>query len=389
MSDILCVLEVFVIANKEVVIYNKTKPLFSCEFDFNNHKNHIIKITHVYEENKQFLPYILYDGITLEKINDWFTRRLIPEYREGYNYFFSYIDKEKIFNSHYANLTDQYWLKLKSETVTKWSNINFFNNKFDDNIGKLFFSAYMIDKKNLNYKVPDFATNGILKKQWIIKNNKRYLIKAYNNRTKQEPLNEYLATYLLENLYYTNYVKYKYFIYNMQFCSICENFIDENSEFVPAIHLYSSTPKISETESVYDHLIKACEYYKLDFDYKKEIDNMIAFDSLIGNYDRHLGNFGFIRDVENNKITSFAPLFDFGNAFWMLEEPKIKIFEEEESRCFDHIKQEISILQKDLYSECVKIIDNYFFISEKKRKIIKDNLKARLDRDDRDMNRAR
>ena len=43
---------------------------------------------------------------------------------------------------------------------------------------------------------------------------------------------------------------------------------------------------------------------------------MIIVDRIIMNFDRHLGNFGFMRDVDTGKYTRFAPLFDFGNAFF-------------------------------------------------------------------------
>ena len=45
--------------------------------------------------------------------------------------------------------------------------------------------------------------------------------------------------------------------------------------------------------------------------YRNEIDDMIVFDFLINNTDRHLNNFGFICD-ENENILRFSPLFDNG-----------------------------------------------------------------------------
>ena len=43
---------------------------------------------------------------------------------------------------------------------------------------------------------------------------------------------------------------------------------------------------------------------------------MVAFDALICNTDRHLGNFGFLADNATNRIAAPAPLFDHGNALF-------------------------------------------------------------------------
>lgn len=42
---------------------------------------------------------------------------------------------------------------------------------------------------------------------------------------------------------------------------------------------------------------------------------MIVCDSIIANTDRHLRNFGFIRDIDTLEWR-FAPLFDSGNSLW-------------------------------------------------------------------------
>ncbi len=46
--------------------------------------------------------------------------------------------------------------------------------------------------------------------------------------------------------------------------------------------------------------------------FKEYFWNMFIIDSLIGNTDRHNGNFGFLIDVTNNNITN-APIYDCGS----------------------------------------------------------------------------
>lgn len=66
------------------------------------------------------------------------------------------------------------------------------------------------------------------------------------------------------------------------------------------------------------------ELSKLGF--KKELNQMIVFDILIGNTDRHEKNFGIIRDAETLEILKFAPLFDSGSCLGWNGTKEIKPF---------------------------------------------------------------
>ena len=59
------------------------------------------------------------------------------------------------------------------------------------------------------------------------------------------------------------------------------------------------------------------EYYeKLGGKYVQSLNDMIVFDALIYNVDRHFGNFGFLVDSHSNQIVAPAPLFDHGNSLF-------------------------------------------------------------------------
>ena len=49
---------------------------------------------------------------------------------------------------------------------------------------------------------------------------------------------------------------------------------------------------------------------------RESIDKMIVCDYLMANDDRHLFNFGLIRDVESLQVLGCAPLYDSGCAFF-------------------------------------------------------------------------
>ena len=55
-------------------------------------------------------------------------------------------------------------------------------------------------------------------------------------------------------------------------------------------------------------------YESLGEDFVKALDDMLLFDAVIFNVDRHYGNFGFLVDNTTNRIIAPAPLFDHGNS---------------------------------------------------------------------------
>ena len=55
-------------------------------------------------------------------------------------------------------------------------------------------------------------------------------------------------------------------------------------------------------------------YSQLDIpDFKKKTDQMLFIDYLLGNTDRHLNNFGVIRDAKTLKFLRVAPIYDTGS----------------------------------------------------------------------------
>ena len=59
-------------------------------------------------------------------------------------------------------------------------------------------------------------------------------------------------------------------------------------------------------------------YETLGEEFVKALNDMIVFDALIYNVDRHFGNFGLLIDSKTNRIVSPAPLFDHGNSLFNL-----------------------------------------------------------------------
>ena len=45
---------------------------------------------------------------------------------------------------------------------------------------------------------------------------------------------------------------------------------------------------------------------------------MLATDYILANTDRHLGNFGFLRDSETLEWKGLAPIYDSGTSLWQM-----------------------------------------------------------------------
>lgn len=67
----------------------------------------------------------------------------------------------------------------------------------------------------------------------------------------------------------------------------------------------------------YVSLLSALEESGLPRDLlERRLSELFSLDLLIANFDRHLGNFGLIRDCVTLEYVGFAPTYDSGNSLW-------------------------------------------------------------------------
>lgn len=83
-------------------------------------------------------------------------------------------------------------------------------------------------------------------------------------------------------------------------CSVCKLFTSEQESFVPA---YVAYPFQKPQEFLRN--AKDSSFYEPLLD-------LLVFDAVIANQDRHFGNFGFIRDNASGELLRMAPIFDNG-----------------------------------------------------------------------------
>ncbi|MCD8046264.1 MAG: HipA domain-containing protein [Clostridiales bacterium] len=246
-------------------------------------------------------------------LNEWWTDRSIPASRSGVQKALETLEissaKLLLVCCYGLSLSDQYWICPEGSDLT-WDNINFFDNNFSDDVGDILFGA---EKKTdgLNFSSPDNTSDGNLKKRWKIINGKRCLVKGGSNPFRQQPFNEVIASGIMQRLGIPH-VPYTVIWSNGAPYSVCEDFITENTELIPAWRILKTQKKDNST-SVYRHFINCCEALGIK-DTVPYLDRMIVLDYIIANEDRHLNNFGVIRNAETLAWLGFAPIYDSGSS---------------------------------------------------------------------------
>lgn len=257
------------------------------------------------------------DIVNRADVSYWYRHRCIPASRDNLRNGLKNLGHEELGRlsaptfllekSFGLSLSDQYWLKPEGSNI-KWTDINYFTNDFSEDVGKALFDNMEISSPNLNS--PCNSSDGCLKKKWIIINGKRCLVKG-GSLYHQQPFNEVIASEICKTLGIPH-IPYDLKVVGSTPCSICENFIDEYTELISANDILKSfLPNPRKT--LYEHFVTCCERLHIK-EVTERIDEMIVLDYIIGNHDRHLRNFGVIRNVETLEFTGFAPIFDSGTS---------------------------------------------------------------------------
>lgn len=285
-------------------------------------------ITNIYEvTNIEYAPLSFYNAYhnmsisNVKAMNQWFQGRAIPSSRKNLNHLLERLNISSpgdLLNKHFAlSLSDQYWIVDESSCI-QWKDINFFTHDFDSTgflQASLDDSTHSYTVQNDSIKTPNNTTDGMLPKGWIIENDKRILIKGTYTRFEQEPFDEWLASQICKRLGfdYCNYIVDWYTIKQDEvIVSKCENFINQNEEIISAYDVLHSSKK-ENTINDYEHYVRILENHGI-LAARKKITEMFVVDYLMMNYDRHLKNFGIIRNVETLKWERVTPIFDTGQS---------------------------------------------------------------------------
>ena len=378
---------------KKFTLMNKNKKVF--DFVYDEEEHFIVNFERNYPENEDYAPFGLIKMNEIDKVefNKWWKNRQIPASRKGLKEVLhnsNVYDKDNFdlldAKAYCLSLSDQYWVKGVDEEIS-WESINFFDNEFSEDIGKILFNGGKT-ALNLNLNTPDMTSNGNYEKRWKIIDGERYLLKAGSKIYNQEPFNELIATKLYERLLNKDeYVEYSVIFDDDKAISKCKNFITKETELVPAWKI-NEYYEFLDDEYKYTHYIRCLNNLGIK-DAETLTDKMIVCDYIIANKDRHFNNFGVIRDVNTLKFIGVAPIFDNGCSLWYDENDMYvgeffltKPFEEYEKTQLSLVKKlewlDISKLE-DFPNEVKTILSMNKLLSKERINKIVDQIKLRIE----------
>ena len=198
---------------------------------------------------------------------------------------------------------------------------------------------------------------GSEKKKTLLLNNKKYLVKFPDPvREKNKNIsyiNNAFSEYVGSNVFIIagfktqNTILGKYF-YNgkEKIVCACEDFTDEDHILYEFESLALSTNPDKKIETELNDIMEVIEESKTidTADTKEKFWNMFIIDSLIGNTDRHNGNWGFLLNKTSGEI-SFSPIYDCGSCLNpMLEDTELEKINDVELKniainCYSCIKE--------------------------------------------------
>lgn len=280
--------------------------------------------TDIYSINNiNFAPMILKNSYQLGEdlkvsLSEWFKGRGIPSWRDDLDLLLTKLNistpTELLDKAFGLSLSDQYWVK-PFDTDIKYEDINFFEHDFEDSE---FTNATFSNNMNINSKIslisPNNTTDGRLKKTWIIEDGKRYLLKGGYKNEVMQPFNEVLATMICGRLGF-KHIPYTIDVIGEKIVSKCECFIDKNTELITAYQILHNN---CEKDKAYETYIKILEDNGI-INAREEIENMFILDYIMLNEDRHLNNFGIIRNVDDLSWVGTAPIFDTGQSLNIID----------------------------------------------------------------------
>ena len=268
------------------------------------------------DDDKALLPLDLQQEVTAEKLESWLRHRTIPKNR-------AYVDSllsamglspnrpmDIIRLSKGLSLNDCYWV-VEEGFDGSFEQCNLFDNRFSRILGQIAFTGHgSAHRPGGISSSPEFTTNGMLPKCW---RREKGVIRLYKGGTEGasntgfEPYSEFYAAQIAQILR-IHAIPYHLSRWKGRLCSTCELFTSKHLSYMPIGRLVTrggmgAVRKFYET---------------LGEEFVKALNDMIVFDALIYNVDRHFGNFGLLIDSKTNRIVAPAPLFDHGNSLFNL-----------------------------------------------------------------------
>lgn len=199
--------------------------------------------------------------------------------------------------THALSLNDTFWVKEESSSL-RWKEVSLYSNEFNELISAAAFEG-QFTSTSISTTSPEFGTDGYFAKCWIRENDDIYLYKRGSSTFEIEPLSEYLAYQLAEQLC-PEAIFYDLAFYHGSLISKCKLFTSEQ------VGLAKTHDVLNRSERSVAGMLRYFESIGSGDAFRR----MCVLDALILNTDRHLGNFGVLVHNQTQEVLRMAPIYD-------------------------------------------------------------------------------
>ena len=205
---------------------------------------------------------------------------------------------------HGLSLTDVYWIKQDREDIS-FSELSLFRHSLSGAFADVSLNGRQLTVQNLELLTPghaagDSGTQGVAPKAWIRENGTFYLLKNGDLRDVEAEL---LASRIVR-CFQIDSVAYEPAVFDHRPVSKSRILTSEDRSLVSM-----------EAVDVFclNHALDRDAFVLKKDAYAFHMMNLV--DYLVGNTDRHWGNWGFLADNKTNRLEKLHPLMDFNKSF--------------------------------------------------------------------------
>ena len=206
------------------------------------------------------------------------------------------------------SLMDVFWVRTKDDKKT-FAEISLYNHSLSDAFVDVSLRGKNLTLENAELMpeqdpAADVGTPGVAPKAWIRRNGAFYLLK---DGDEQDVDAELLASKIID-CFDIDHVSYEESDFSGTRVSKCKIITSEEKSIVPVefIEIYCVNHDMDRTKFILKR--DSYSYYMMNI-----------IDYLIGNTDRHWGNWGFWVDNKTNKLLKLHSLMDYNKAFLSYE----------------------------------------------------------------------
>ncbi|KYL04697.1 protein kinase [Fusobacterium necrophorum] len=306
--------KIYLLKNKDIPVlrFENEKKIDNTKLgDYPSYRFRHIQI--LYED---LLPKGYANTTDSSELKHWIEQRKIPKNRKNMEDILHYQLQNQITDpnnpmsyidvSYGLSLNDSYWIVPEDGKEYLWEDYNLYQNKFSEILSLVAFGEKNISNfSEENRTSPEYTTDGMLAKCWTTIDDTIVLLKKSSEHHKVEAYAEYYMAQIAKMMNFAH-ISYDIIKYHDSIVSSCSLFTSEEEGFVP---MYRCLTKDDCHKKGARLLESISEITGQEF-----LEDLMVFDSLIYNTDRHLGNLGMMIENTTGKYLRPAPIFDNGNS---------------------------------------------------------------------------